>query len=137
MVSIARSNTRPVTGPSTAMTEIAAGSAIGTQQNRHSKTSEPFRDSRVVIVREACSHQHRRRSMTPLPFGAVRRTPATIRVRIEGVNNFRSRLQLQQAIDQSCASIRRRRQQLVQIGVKLREQLWVYAEQAEMSADAL
>jgi hypothetical protein len=48
-----------------------------------------------------------------------------------------SRPQLQQLINQSGASIDRRRQQLVQIGVKLREQLWVHAEQAEMSADAL
>src|ERR1700692_5046569 len=53
------------------------------------------------------------------------------------MNNFHSPPQLQQAVNQSGASIHRRRQQLVQIGVKLREQLWVHAEQAEMSADAL
>jgi len=53
------------------------------------------------------------------------------------VNNFRSRLNCNRRINQYGASIHRRPQQLVQIGVKLREQLWVHAEQAEMSADAL
>jgi len=40
-------------------------------------------------------------------------------------------------INQSGSSTHRRRQQFVQISVKLRQQLWVHAEQAEMSADAL
>src|SRR5260370_7976272 len=70
--------------------------------------------------------------MTPLPIGACQ-----AHLRIEGVNNFCSRPQLQQVINQSSGSAHRRREQLVQIGVKLREQLWVHAEQAEMSADAL
>jgi hypothetical protein len=39
--------------------------------------------------------RHRRRSMTPSRSAPVRRTAATIRVQMEGVNNFRSRPQLQ------------------------------------------
>ena len=52
------------------------------------------------------------------------------------MNNFRLRPQLQQVINQSSASAYRRREQLVQIGVKLRELIEIHAEQAEMSADA-
>jgi hypothetical protein len=72
-----------------------------------------------------------------LTSSGVGRAIGRLETRVEGMNNFRSRPQLQQAVNQSGASIHRRRQQLVQIGVKLREQLRVHAEQAEMSADAL
>src|SRR5467141_2690182 len=44
MVSIARSNTRPVTGPSTAMMEIAAsGGAAGSVRHTTQRTSAPSR----------------------------------------------------------------------------------------------
>src|SRR6266850_446828 len=44
MVSIARSNTRPVTGPSTAMIEIAAsGGAAGSVRHTTHRTSAPLR----------------------------------------------------------------------------------------------
>src|SRR6202158_5113606 len=44
MVSITRSNTRPVTGPSTAMMEIAAsGAAAGSVRQTTQRTSAPLR----------------------------------------------------------------------------------------------
>src|ERR1700732_1771018 len=49
MVSIARSNTRPVTGPSTAMMEIAAsGAAAGSVRHTTQRTLAPSRFQPVV-----------------------------------------------------------------------------------------